>query len=166
MTQERTPEREQSLVGEKFGTTSWEVARNRLANPEEQRTSWLATTRPGGRPHGFILPSRMSAGPPTRLSQSDDIPHRLPTSRVDADRPSGSGSPHATHSRNSSVVVIDCGRSRDACGAAGGRAAVAGGVGGVGRRLGDGGGAPVRCVAAECAPLVATLCRGRAGRFG
>jgi hypothetical protein len=51
MTQERAPERERSLVGEESGTTSWEVARNRLANPEEQRTSWLATTRPDGRPH-------------------------------------------------------------------------------------------------------------------
>jgi Pyridoxamine 5'-phosphate oxidase len=51
MTQERAPERERSLVGEESGTTSWEVARDRLANPEEQRTSWLATTRPDGRPH-------------------------------------------------------------------------------------------------------------------
>jgi hypothetical protein len=51
MTQERAPERERSLVGDESGTTSWEVARDRLANPEEQRTSWLATTRPDGRPH-------------------------------------------------------------------------------------------------------------------
>jgi hypothetical protein len=51
MTQERAPELERSLVGEESGTTSWEVARDRLANPEEQRTSWLATTRPDGRPH-------------------------------------------------------------------------------------------------------------------
>ena len=51
MSQERTPEREQSLVGDESGTTSWEVARERLANPEHQRTSWLATTRPDGRPH-------------------------------------------------------------------------------------------------------------------
>jgi hypothetical protein len=50
MTQERAPERERSLVGEESGTTS-EVARDCLANPEEQRTSWLATTRPDGRPH-------------------------------------------------------------------------------------------------------------------
>ena len=27
------------------------MARERLANPEYQRTSWLATTRPDGRPH-------------------------------------------------------------------------------------------------------------------
>jgi Pyridoxamine 5'-phosphate oxidase len=47
------PERERSLVGEESGTTSWEAARNRLANPEEQRTSWLATTRPGGRPQAM-----------------------------------------------------------------------------------------------------------------
>jgi Pyridoxamine 5'-phosphate oxidase len=51
MTQERAPERERPLVGEESGTTSWEVARDRLANPEEQRTSWLATTCPDGRPH-------------------------------------------------------------------------------------------------------------------
>ena len=51
MTQQRAPELERSLVGEESGTTSWEVARDRLANPEEQRTSWLATTRPDGRPH-------------------------------------------------------------------------------------------------------------------
>jgi nitroimidazol reductase NimA-like FMN-containing flavoprotein (pyridoxamine 5'-phosphate oxidase superfamily) len=51
MSQERTPEREQSMVGDESGTTSWEVARKRLANPEHQRTSWLATTRPDGRPH-------------------------------------------------------------------------------------------------------------------
>jgi hypothetical protein len=51
MTQERAPELERSLAGEKSGTTSWEVARDRLANPEDQRTSWLATTRPDGRPH-------------------------------------------------------------------------------------------------------------------
>jgi hypothetical protein len=51
MTQQRAPEREQSLVGGESGTTSWDVARERLANPEHQRTSWLATTRPDGRPH-------------------------------------------------------------------------------------------------------------------
>jgi hypothetical protein len=51
MTQERTPAREQSLVGDESATTSWDLARQRLANPEFQRTSWLATTRPDGRPH-------------------------------------------------------------------------------------------------------------------
>jgi hypothetical protein len=51
MTQERAPRRVQSLVGDESETTSWDVARERLANPEHQRTSWLATTRPDGRPH-------------------------------------------------------------------------------------------------------------------
>ncbi len=51
MSQERTPEREQSMVGDESATTSWKLAQERLANPEHQRTSWLATTRPGGRPH-------------------------------------------------------------------------------------------------------------------
>ena len=45
------PRREQSLVGNDARTTSWDTARDRLANPENQRTSWLATTRPDGRPH-------------------------------------------------------------------------------------------------------------------
>ena len=51
MLEERTPEREQSLLADDSGTTSWEFARERLANPETPRTSWLATTRPNGRPH-------------------------------------------------------------------------------------------------------------------
>lgn len=51
MTHATAPEREQALVGNDGETTSWDVARERLANPEHQRTSWLATTRPGGRPH-------------------------------------------------------------------------------------------------------------------
>lgn len=51
MTQERAPESEQSLVGDESETTSWDLARERLANPEDSRTSWLATTRPDGRPH-------------------------------------------------------------------------------------------------------------------
>ena len=51
MTQERVPESEQSLVGDESETTSWDLARERLANPEDSRTSWLATTRPDGRPH-------------------------------------------------------------------------------------------------------------------
>jgi hypothetical protein len=51
MTNEQAPQREQSLVEGESETTSWEVARERLANPEHQRTSWLATTRPDGRPH-------------------------------------------------------------------------------------------------------------------
>jgi hypothetical protein len=51
MTQERTPERERPLLKEASKTTSWDMARDRLANPESPRTSWLATTRPDGRPH-------------------------------------------------------------------------------------------------------------------
>ena len=51
MTQERAPEHTESLLGSEAGTTSWEMARERLANPEQPRTYWLATTRPDGRPH-------------------------------------------------------------------------------------------------------------------
>ena len=51
MVQDRTPEHERSLVGGESKTTSWEMARERLANPENPRTSWLATTRHDGRPH-------------------------------------------------------------------------------------------------------------------
>ena len=51
MTHERAPARTQSLLGDEAETTSWEVARTRLANPEQSRTCWLATTRPDGRPH-------------------------------------------------------------------------------------------------------------------
>jgi hypothetical protein len=50
-TQEPTPTREESLVGDGTRTTPWDVARARLANPEDQRTNWLATVRPDGRPH-------------------------------------------------------------------------------------------------------------------
>ena len=51
MTQERTPDHERSLVGEGSETSPWDLARQRLADPEDSRTSWLATTRPDGRPH-------------------------------------------------------------------------------------------------------------------
>jgi hypothetical protein len=51
MTNDRAPQREQSLAGDASGTTSWEVALERLENPEVPRTCWLATTRPDGRPH-------------------------------------------------------------------------------------------------------------------
>ena len=51
MTRDLAPERTQSLLGNGEGTTSWEMARERLANPEQPRTYWLATTRPDGRPH-------------------------------------------------------------------------------------------------------------------
>lgn len=50
MAQERAPERERSLVKDGSKTTSWEIARERLANPEGPRTSWLATTDSDGRP--------------------------------------------------------------------------------------------------------------------
>ena len=51
MTQDRAPERTQSLIRGQAETTPWEMARTRLANPEQSRTCWLATTRPDGRPH-------------------------------------------------------------------------------------------------------------------
>jgi hypothetical protein len=51
MAHERTPTHERSLVEDESKTTSWEIARERLANPENPRTSWLATTRRDGRPH-------------------------------------------------------------------------------------------------------------------
>jgi len=49
--QERAPEHEKSLVGAESETSPWHIARERLANPEDQRTNWLATVRPDGRPH-------------------------------------------------------------------------------------------------------------------
>ncbi len=51
MTHDRSPERTQSLTGDGAETTPWETAERRIANPEESRTCWLATTRPDGRPH-------------------------------------------------------------------------------------------------------------------
>jgi len=51
MAQERTPEREQSLLGNEERTTPWTDASGRLANREEHRTNWLATVRPDGSPH-------------------------------------------------------------------------------------------------------------------
>jgi hypothetical protein len=52
---ERNPVAEQSLVGGDASPTSWEVARERLENPEQARTYWLATVRPDGRPHVMPL---------------------------------------------------------------------------------------------------------------
>ena len=52
---ERTPVAEQPLVDDGAGSTSWEVARERLENPEKPRTYWLATVRPDGRPHVMPL---------------------------------------------------------------------------------------------------------------
>jgi Pyridoxamine 5'-phosphate oxidase len=51
MTNDRAPKREQPLAGDGSGTTSWEVALDRLENPEVPRTCWLATMRPDGQPH-------------------------------------------------------------------------------------------------------------------
>jgi hypothetical protein len=51
MTTERAPLHEESLVDDQDGTTPWEFARERLANPAPGQTSWLATVRPDGRPH-------------------------------------------------------------------------------------------------------------------
>jgi nitroimidazol reductase NimA-like FMN-containing flavoprotein (pyridoxamine 5'-phosphate oxidase superfamily) len=49
-TQERAPARETSMASD-ASTTPWDVARERLANPEGGRTNWLATVRADGRPH-------------------------------------------------------------------------------------------------------------------
>lgn len=77
MTHERTPEQERPLVATETRTTSWEMARERLANPEVPRTYWLATTRPGGRPHlvpviGFWINGAMHvvAGEGTRKGRN------------------------------------------------------------------------------------------------
>jgi hypothetical protein len=51
MTPGRVPKPEESLVDDKQGTTPWDDARERLAEPEPGRHSWLATVRPDGRPH-------------------------------------------------------------------------------------------------------------------
>ena len=77
MTNERAPEREQSLSGDASAKTSWDLARDRLANPEHQRTCWLATTRPDGQPHlmpviGFWIDGAMHviAGEGTRKARN------------------------------------------------------------------------------------------------
>ena len=51
MTSERAPTTEEALVDEGGTTTSWDDARNRLADPEPGRHNWLATVRPDGGPH-------------------------------------------------------------------------------------------------------------------
>jgi hypothetical protein len=51
MTTERAPTQEEPMLDDQPGTTPWALARERLANPEPGRTSWLATVRPDGRPH-------------------------------------------------------------------------------------------------------------------
>ncbi len=77
MTHTQAPTREQSMAADGSGTTSWDMARERLANPEFQRTSWLATTRPDGRPHlmpviGFWIDGAMHvvAGERTRKGRN------------------------------------------------------------------------------------------------
>ena len=51
MTTERAPTNEEPMLDDQSHTTPWAVARERLANPEPGRTSWLATVGPDGRPH-------------------------------------------------------------------------------------------------------------------
>jgi nitroimidazol reductase NimA-like FMN-containing flavoprotein (pyridoxamine 5'-phosphate oxidase superfamily) len=51
MTTERAPVHEEPMLDDQPATTPWALARERLANPEPSRTSWLATVRPDGRPH-------------------------------------------------------------------------------------------------------------------
>jgi hypothetical protein len=48
---DRLPRAEESLVDGPKPTTPWATADERLANPEKERTYWLATVRPDGRPH-------------------------------------------------------------------------------------------------------------------
>ena len=47
----RTPVAEQPLVGQDTTATAWTAARERLENPEKDRTYWLATVGADGRPH-------------------------------------------------------------------------------------------------------------------
>jgi Pyridoxamine 5'-phosphate oxidase len=47
---ERTPVAEQPLTDDAT-VTRWAEAKQRLENPEQGRTYWLATVRPDGRPH-------------------------------------------------------------------------------------------------------------------
>jgi nitroimidazol reductase NimA-like FMN-containing flavoprotein (pyridoxamine 5'-phosphate oxidase superfamily) len=51
VTTSRALVRTHAMLGDKAGATSWDMARERLANPTEGQTSWLSTVRPGGRPH-------------------------------------------------------------------------------------------------------------------
>jgi hypothetical protein len=48
---ERAPARTQPMVRDQTDATPWAFTRERLANPETERTCWLATVRPDGRPH-------------------------------------------------------------------------------------------------------------------
>jgi hypothetical protein len=52
MTQVQAPGRVEALAGDKSKATSWDLARERLANHSEKgHHSWLATVRSDGRPH-------------------------------------------------------------------------------------------------------------------
>ena len=51
MPKERPPEREEGLLGDGSAVTPWDVARERLENPDRPQTSWLATVRRDGSPH-------------------------------------------------------------------------------------------------------------------
>ena len=51
MADERTPDREESLLGDETKTTPWTDARGRIANREPGQANWLATVRPDGQPH-------------------------------------------------------------------------------------------------------------------
>ena len=51
MAKERSPELEESLLGDEQKTTPWAVARERIANCEAGQANWLATVRTDGRPH-------------------------------------------------------------------------------------------------------------------
>lgn len=48
---ERTPVGAEALGGAGKPALEWQVARERLENPEAQRTNWLATASPDGTPH-------------------------------------------------------------------------------------------------------------------
>jgi nitroimidazol reductase NimA-like FMN-containing flavoprotein (pyridoxamine 5'-phosphate oxidase superfamily) len=48
---ERTPVAEEPLVTGGASATPWAQANGRLGTPERERTYWLATVRPDGRPH-------------------------------------------------------------------------------------------------------------------
>ena len=77
MAPDRVPQRAQALAADASETTPWDQARERLANPEYQRTCWLATTGPAGQPHlmpviGFWIDGAMHvlAGEGTRKARN------------------------------------------------------------------------------------------------
>ena len=50
-TQPRAPTSESPMVDGQAGTTSWDVALDRLEHPASGQNHWLATVRPDGSPH-------------------------------------------------------------------------------------------------------------------